>query len=180
MQNVQQVKINDDYHLSPTTEADKESFIRYLNDPEVFRNTLRVPSPYTMSDAESFVNHCREKREKFGRDMEFRIRITKTGEAIGGISLHGIYGPGSHRDEIGYFIGRPFWGKGIMTQTVKTFCNWVFENHPVIRLEAPIYPFNIASQRVVEKAGFVKEGVLKKMYEKNGEYIDGVMYALLK
>src|ERR1700745_1594756 len=90
--NDQMIEINDYFHLSPTKESDKASFVKFLNDKGVYDGTLRIPRPYTMADADFFVKMCEEKRQKFGKEMEFRIRLNETGEAIGGISLHGFNG----------------------------------------------------------------------------------------
>ena len=174
------IKINDNYHLAPTLASDRETFVKYLNDPEIYRNTLRVPKPYTLADADHFVELCAEKKEKFGREMEFRIRLSATGESIGGISLHGMYGADSHRDEIGYALYAPYRNKGIMTAALKTFCAYVFENHPLTRLEATIFNFNNVSAKLLERVGFNLEGKMKNYYVKDGNYIDALLYAYLK
>lgn len=180
MQNAETIKINDNFHLTPAREADKADFVKYLNDPEIYKYTLSIPYPYTEKDADLFIEYCNEKTARFGREMEWRIHDSKSGEAIGGIGLHGKYGKDSHRDEIGYWVARHLWGKGIMTAALKALTQFVFENYNLDRIEAPIYSFNIGSQRAAEKAGFQKEGVLRKAYKKDGKYFDGVLYSLIK
>ena len=85
-----------------------------------------------------------------------------------------------YRDLFGYWLAEPYWGKGIMTEVVKAFTKYCFENENLYRLEATVFQYNSGSMRVLGKAGFEKEGCLKKAYLKNGEFIDGLLYAKIK
>ena len=176
----ERIIIDEDYYLlaGPTT-ADIDNLVFHINDEGVYNGTLKIPFPYTRIDAESYLKFFAQRKQEFGRPMNWQIR-TKDGELIGGVSLHGQYGKDSHKDEIGYWLGRTYWNKGIMTKTLPAFAKFVAIHYGIIRLEATIFDYNASSISVVEKCGFNYEGTLKKAYFKDGKYIDGKLYALVK
>lgn len=173
------IAVDDDIYLSPPTDDDKWAFVKHLNDEEIYNNTLTIPYPYTELDAETFLNNCREKRKQFGRNMYWIIR-RKNGEAIGGISFFMAHGSDSHKQQMGYWLGREYWNHGIMTKVVKKFSDHGFNYLGLARIEAVTFNKNIASQRVLEKSGYVFEGEAKKFYEKKGKFIDAKMFAIVK
>lgn len=176
---MEKLVINDDLYLSAPIDADKPALVQYLNDEDIYRNTLRIPKPYTEKDAEDFLNQCRERRKKYGRNLSWIIR-RNNGEAIGCIGFQLNYGIDSHRDELGYWMAKPYRGHGIMTKAIKRFCDYGFSYIGLIRIEAVVFENNKASERILQKNGFKHEGMMKKVYEKKGHYIDGQMYALVK
>jgi RimJ/RimL family protein N-acetyltransferase len=82
--------------------------------------------------------------------------------------------------ELGYYIGEPYWGKGIMTEAVRQTCEYVFAHSDILRIFAEPFADNIGSCRVLEKVGFRFEGLLRKNAVKNGEVLDMKMYALVR
>jgi ribosomal-protein-alanine N-acetyltransferase len=176
---MEKLVVNDDLYLSPPCDTDKDIFVKYLNDEDIYRTTLTVPYPYTRKDAEDFLNLCKDERKKYGRNLYWLVR-RNNGEAIGGISFKMSYGIDSHRDELGYWMAKPYWGHGIMTKVLKRFCEYGISYLGLVRIEAVVFENNKASELVLEKNGFKYEGLLKKAYEKRGKYIDGRMYALVK
>jgi RimJ/RimL family protein N-acetyltransferase len=84
-----------------------------------------------------------------------------------------------HRAEVGYWVAREEWGRGIASRALSRFCRHGQGELGYYRIEAPIYAFNRASQRVAEKCGFVCEGTLRKAYLKNGVFVDAKLYALV-
>jgi RimJ/RimL family protein N-acetyltransferase len=82
--------------------------------------------------------------------------------------------------ELGYYIGEKYWGNGYMTSAVRQICDYVFDNTDIVRIFAEPFAANIASCRVLEKAGFTCEGVLRDNAFKNGEFLDMKMYARIK
>lgn len=85
-----------------------------------------------------------------------------------------------HKAEIGYCLARKFWGRGIMTQALKKSVKMVLKDFPeIVRLEAIVDVENIGSQRVLEKAGFIKEGLLRKNTFNKGSFIDELIYSFL-
>ena len=82
--------------------------------------------------------------------------------------------------EMGYYIAEEYWGKGIMTKVVKEVCKYIFENTDIIRIFAEPFAYNIASCRVLEKAGFELEGILRNNAIKNNKILDMKMYSIIK
>ena len=173
------INIDNEIYLSAIKADDVTFYAKHLNDPEISATTLRIPYPYTEEDAQKFIELIKLQELTSGRQMHWAIRSSK-GELIGGIGLHGKYSESPHRDEVGYWVARQHWGKGIMTRALQAFCVFLQDEYKLVRIEAPIFDFNTGSCRVVEKCGFVMEGVLRKAYFKNGKYIDGRLYALVK
>ena len=82
--------------------------------------------------------------------------------------------------EIGYWLAKPFWGRGIMTAVVRTLCDYAFAEFGLVKISAHVFANNPASARVLEKCGFVREGLLRRHYHKDGQYFDGLALGLLK
>jgi len=175
-------KINIRKHISLTLlePGDKSNLVHYLNDPVIYRNTLRIPSPYTETDAENWISDARKAYENQGFISNWAIRHAEHG-VIGGIGAFLRTGQEGHLDEIGYWLGEPFRGQGIMTEVVRVLCDWLFESRPaLVRLEAKVHSYNPASARVLEKAGFEREGFARKHTIKNGELIDVILMARIR
>lgn len=135
-----------------------------------------LPYPYTEQDGKEFISAMLSADES----ETFAFAITVDNMVIGSI---GIFRQGNiHRQtaELGYYIAEEYWGKGIMTEAVKQICEYVFANSDIIRIYAEPFAYNIASCRVLEKAGFQYEGTLRNNAVKNGKVIDMKMYSLLK
>lgn len=173
-----EIKVDDRIYLTGLGESDAYWFVEHLAEKEISDNTLMIPYPYKREDALWFLNFSKAKQGQ-GPRLDWAIRNEEE-QLIGMISFHGDHKRGTHRDEVGYWLAKPYWGKGIMTKTLKKFCEMGFNEYGYVRLEAPIFAFNKASQRVAEKCGFQLEGLLKKAYLKNAKYYDGVLYALVK
>lgn len=135
-----------------------------------------LPYPYTVQDGKEFISAMLSADE----NETFAFAITVDNMVIGSI---GIFRQGNiHRQtaELGYYIAEEYWGKGIMTEAVKQICEYVFAKSDIIRIYAEPFAYNIASCRVLEKAGFQYEGTLRNNAVKNGKIIDMKMYSLLK
>ena len=86
-----------------------------------------------------------------------------------------------YKSEIGYWLAKPFWGKGIITDVLRTVCNISFQRFQLKRITATIFIHNVASQKVLEKCNFVLEAsCLRNYYQKDGRLIDAKLYALTK
>jgi [ribosomal protein S5]-alanine N-acetyltransferase len=155
--------------------GDEASLQKHADNPNVSRFLMdRFPSPYTMEDAKWWVNNWAEQNPV----INFAIAIDD--KAAGGIGLE-------PRDDIyyktgllGYWLGEEFWGRSIMTEAVKLVTAYGFEHLDIIRIQAGIISKNRTSMRVLEKAGYAKEGILKNAVIKNGEILDEHVYAILK
>jgi RimJ/RimL family protein N-acetyltransferase len=171
------IAVNERIHLSVIRPSDKGAFVEWLNEKEIFECTLRIPFPYTEDDAERFVGVVAEATARYGHPVQFAIR--EANEAlIGACGFEGlVYG---HRAEIGYWLAKPYWGRGIMTDVVHAMCDFGFAEWNLVRITAHVFDFNVASARVLEKNGFQFEGVLHKQHCKAGRFLDSRLYALTR
>jgi len=154
---------------------DAASLVRYANNRKVVRWLRdRFPSPYTAADAEAFLAAVSRQ------DPRTVFAIATPQEAIGGIGLE--FGSDVHRftAELGYWLGEPFWGRGIMTAAVRRLTDWAFGHLEVHRIYASVFEGNVPSVRVLEKAGFEFEGRLRAGVFKNGRILDQLLYAQVK
>jgi len=105
--------------------------------------------------------------------------IEVDGYAAGGIGV--TLGEGTYikSAEFGYWLGEPYWGRGIMTEAVRLVVPHVMSRFDLIRLESPVFEWNPASMRVLEQCGFVREGVSRASGLKDGQVIDRVIYAFV-
>jgi len=155
--------------------ADKSSLLRLADNRSVWRNlTHRFPHPYTDADADSWLVLLATK----ARRTNWAIEVE--GLAVGGIGMDPGEGVYAKTARFGYWLGEAYWQRGIMTAAVRATAEFIFANSEIVRLEAPVFEWNPPSMRVLEKCGFVREGVLRKSVEKDGQIIDMVMYALLR
>lgn len=158
-------------------ESDAEDIRRAIDNRRVTGN-LRdgIPCPYTLADADAFIRSRLDAKE----NELFAWAITEGDRAIGSI---GISRKGNiHRltAELGYYIAEEHWGKGIATEAVREAVACVFENTDILRVFAEPFARNEASCRVLEKAGFSFEGVLRKNAVKNGEVLDMRLYSIVR
>ncbi len=79
--------------------------------------------------------------------------------------------------ELGYFIGEEYWNKGIATKAIKLITDFGLSKLDFVRIHAGIFEYNISSQRVMEKCGYIKEGIFKKAVFKQGKLWDEIRYA---
>jgi [ribosomal protein S5]-alanine N-acetyltransferase len=162
--------------LRPWTHSDVPALVRYANNRKIWANVRdRFPHPYTRADAEQWTAYASKKSPV----TDFAIEVN--GEAVGGIGLVLREDVERCGAEVGYWLGEPLWGKGIATAAVRALTTYAFGEFPyLVRLYAMTYEDNVASQRVLEKAGFVREGVLRKNAFKDGRYRDQPIYALVR
>ncbi|MBF0410905.1 MAG: GNAT family N-acetyltransferase [Candidatus Riflebacteria bacterium] len=153
--------------------ADGESLTKYANNPKIAGN-LRdgFPYPYTRENALEFISIAMSKTPPT------LLAIANDREVIGGIGL--MVKTDVHRltAELGYWLGEPFWGMGIVPEAVRAIVNYGFESLGLLRISAEPYSSNPASCRVLEKAGFVFEGRQKNNVIKNGKILDSMMFAI--
>jgi RimJ/RimL family protein N-acetyltransferase len=153
---------------------DAESLAKYANNRKVWLN-LRdgFPHPYSMENAINFINRA------INSQPETNFAICVDDKVVGGIgfSLHSDVERISA--EIGYWLGEPFWGKGITTEALKAVTEHAIENHNLLRVYAVPYETNKASFRVLEKAGYQLEGRMRKSAIKDDKVIDQFLYAFV-
>ena len=165
--------------LTEFRDCDKDALVEHLSNREIYRRTLRLPFPYTPSDAEKWFAIVAETKKHLGQPVHWAIRESSHG-VIGGVGLDGLSADQSHRAEIGYWLAQPFWGRGIMTSVVRAICQHAFETLGLEKITAQVFAGNNASARVLEKCGFELEGYLRKHLVKDGEILDVKAYGLLR
>lgn len=146
--------------------ADNPSVSRYLTD--------RFPSPYTLQDAYAWIDLNEARRD----NTNFAIEVG--GGVAGGIG----YSLGAFETRlsatIGYWLGQAFWGRGIATAALKSLTEYAFERHGLRRISSVVMAPNAASARVLEKAGYAREGVMRSAVVKQGEVYDLLLYAMVR
>ncbi len=160
-----------EWHLS-----DSESLALHANNIHIWNNVRDLfPHPYTYNDGVAFISAVIAKPRPA---VDLAIEID--GKAVGGIGIIPQYDVERITAEIGYWLSENHWSKGIMTDAVKQMVQYTFTNFSIQKLYAPVFEYNISSMRVLEKAGFHQEAILKKAAIKNGRVIDLHYFSLIK
>lgn len=162
-------------HLRPWTKSDYGALVRYGNNKAVWRGlTDMFPHPYTHDHAVDWVEVAGKS------EPSIFLAIDLNSEAVGGAGVIARDGMEIHTGQFGYWLGEPYWGKGLATVCARALKRHAFSNLRYMRLEAPVFGWNIASMRVLEKAGFAREGVLRRSVLKDGQLLDQVIYAVIR
>lgn len=160
--------------LRPWQPSDKAALLRNANNRKVWRNlTDAFPHPYTEEDATGWLAHANAP----GRSLHLAIEVD--GQAAGGIGAIAGQGVAQATALLGYWLGEPYWGRGIATAACAAFVAHIRHERRFARLEAAVFEWNPSSMRVLEKAGFQREALLRKSVTKDGQLIDSVLYAWL-
>lgn len=158
--------------LRPLVPDDAPALARHADDREIWLNLRdRFPHPYTEADAVAYIAHVA------GRTPTTSMGIVVDGDAVGVLTLM----PGADVErlnaEVGYWLGRAFWGRGIATDALRVATGHAFSTLGMHRVFAVPYVRNVASHRVLEKAGYVREGTLRRSAIKDGVLLDQHLYA---
>lgn len=167
--------IIDQWKIRSWRTEDETAIVKYANNRNISIN-LRdsFPFPYTLQDARTWL------RKVSKQEPETAFAIANAEEAIGGIGLHMQRDVFRHSAEIGYWLGEPFWGKGIATLTLSAFTSYTFSVFDLHRIYAGVFDGNHSSVRVLEKAGYRFEGRMRDAVIKNGNILDQLIYAILR
>lgn len=161
--------------LRPFTTCDIDSIAKYANNLNI-EKWLRdgFPYPYTLDDAKNFIIPL--------VDMESPniFAISLDGEAIGSIGVFFQENVYNKSAEIGYWLGEPFWGKSIMSSSIRFLTQYLFSQYDLVRLFSEPYSDNIGSRKALEKAGYIYEGTKKMSVYKHGAFHDSCIYAAIK
>ncbi|HQW06577.1 MAG TPA: GNAT family N-acetyltransferase [Flavobacteriales bacterium] len=162
------------FTLREWTMADLPALVEHANDPTVADNlTDAFPHPYTVEHGKAFLARF------MGQDPQLVLAIDVDGAAVGAVGIHPQSDVYRRNAELGYWIAKAFRGKGIMTEAVKQATTRAFDILPDIhRVFARPYGSNTASQRVLEKAGFILEARMHGTFLKNGRVEDELIYAI--
>lgn len=164
-----------DINLRPWSLSDIDSLVKYANNYSIARfMTNTFPHPYTNEHGLRFI--------KMASD-EWPVRlfaIEIEGEAAGSIGIHPQNDIMCKNAELGYWLGEKYHGKGIITKVIPQMIAFGFNTFDINRIYARPFGNNFASQRVLEKCGFMLEARIEKNIFKNGEFHDEMIYAVRK
>jgi RimJ/RimL family protein N-acetyltransferase len=159
--------------LRPWRAEDVDPLVALCDDPEIVRFT-RVPTPYTRDDALMFMAQ-KVAIEERGEAVSLAV-VDADDRLLGSIDVRrGTDG----RASIGYLVGAGARGRGVASRATRLLARWALAEWGVARLEIHVRPDNPASQRVAERAGFTREGVLRSYLELRGRRYDSVVFSLL-
>lgn len=144
----------DGFTLRAWRQGDLDALLVHADDPRVPRGLSdRFPHPYTRADGEAFLA---------GRVVDLDqpvLAVEIDGEACGSVAVRPGRGERAHAAELGYWLGRRYWGQGRMSRVVATYLEWAVPALALQRVEANVLDSNPASARVLEKNGFSEEGL---------------------
>jgi RimJ/RimL family protein N-acetyltransferase len=155
--------------------GDSAALVEHANNRNVWLNLRdRFPHPYTTRDARKFLAAV------IGQRPECSFAIEVDGAAVGGIGFRIQSDVERIGAELGYWIGETYWGRGIATAAVRAVTEHALAAHGLVRVFALPFAHNRASARVLEKAGFALEGVLRSSAIKDGRVLDQLLYARIR
>jgi ribosomal-protein-alanine N-acetyltransferase len=166
--------ILNDVALRRLVPADKTILAALADNRKIFDN-LRdfFPHPYLEENAREFITRCQKEAPPVTFAVEYKGELTGV---VGLVLQSDIYRLSA---EIGYWIGEPYWGKGIATRAVKLITEYAFDKLKLVRIYSGVFHTNKASLRVLEKNGFSLEGVFKKSMIKNEKLLDEIRFGLV-
>jgi ribosomal-protein-alanine N-acetyltransferase len=159
--------------IRPLTYKDEERIQLLAGDAEIASTTLSFPHPYPPGAARSWIE---KKLDTFAKGEEMALAIELEGEYIGSVGF--FLNRRDDAGELGYWIGKPYWGRGFASLAVDAMLRFGFEELNLHRIQAQVMMRNAGSARVLEKALLRFEGLLRGSIKKNGVYEDVRMYAL--
>lgn len=165
------------YVIRPYRKSDAEVATKNLQNRKITKWLSSVPEPYHLRDAKSWIAATiKEHRKKQPGSITWVIE--KEGQMIGAIGVSSIT-PG-HKASVGYWIAEENWGQGVVTEVLKKVSTFVFQEFKLVRLEARVFKGNKGSARVLEKNGFLHEGLVRKGEKKYNRVIDYDLFAKIK
>ena len=163
--------------LRPINKLDAEAFFKYRSD--VITNQYQGWVPKTIDDVQTFISKVAENIDEYDTWFQFAIVLKDTGELIGDIGIH-FLDEENYQAEIGCTLAKSQHGKGIANETLKTTIDYLFGDLNKHRISCSVDPNNVASIKMVERLGFRKEAHFKQSILIDGEWVDDIVYALLK
>ena len=161
------------FTLRPWNINDLDCLVKFANNPNIAKfMTDGFPYPYSVENGKTFIEFAikDDPIHIFAIDIDDR--------AVGGIGIHPQADIHRKNMELGYWLAEPFWGKGVMTKAIIQIVDFGFKTYDIDRIFARPFGTNIASQKVLEKAGFILEAKFERALFKNGEYLDELVYAV--
>jgi [ribosomal protein S5]-alanine N-acetyltransferase len=163
--------------LREVTNEDAHDMLKYLSDYNVMKHMGLEPFQ-TEKDVWDEINWY-NSIFKEGTGIRWGITLKESGVVIGSCGFHNMLSK-HYRAEVGYELSKEYWGNGIASETLQAVVKYGYQHFQLERIEALIEPDNIASQKLVEKVGFKREGLLRHYEFSCGKFDDLYMYSLLK
>ena len=170
--------LHDGFFLSAVQQGDQAAYLEHFKDKETTDRLLKVPFPYRQEDADYWVHFCLDSASRHLRPHHFALR-RGDGFLIGGIGLQLNSVTSLHRAELGFWLAKDYRNRGLTTAAVRGVVRSGFQDFGLNRVEATAATHNLASQRVLEKAGFSREGLLTAYQIKEDVLIDVYMFAII-
>ena len=164
-----------DILLRQLSDDDRDSLANLANNKKIWDNVRDIlPNPYTIKDAETFINITKLEELPLTFAIEFQQQFCGV---TGLVRQSDVY---SKTAEIGYWIGEPFWNKGIATTAVRLLTDYGLHSLDFIRIHTGVFEYNIGSMRVLEKNGYRKDGIFNKSIFKNGQVWDEHRFSITR
>jgi RimJ/RimL family protein N-acetyltransferase len=161
--------------VRPWRASDLASLVRHANNPRIAAQLRDAfPHPYTRQAGADWL------RVAISATPTTKFAIEIAGEAAGGVGFLIGHDVERYSAEIGYWLGEAFWGRGIVTDALRAVTRHAFEAHALNRIFAVPFADNMASRRVLEKAGYTLEGIMRRSAVKAGRVRDQALYAIVR
>lgn len=158
--------------VRPWTPADLDALVQHADNPRVSAQLRDVfPYPYTLDDGRRFLAFVAPQHPPTSMAIEV------DGAAVGGVGVVPASGNERRTAEIGYWLGETYWGRGIAVEALTLMTTYAIETFALARVQALPAAANRRSCRVLEKAGYLLEGTMRKSFLKHGELHDQRLYA---
>jgi RimJ/RimL family protein N-acetyltransferase len=155
---------------------DKPALLRHANNRNLWRNLRdRFPHPYLEADADAWLARVASEPRPEGL-----YAIDVAGNAVGSVGIERHTDVQRCSAEVGYWLAEAHWGRGIATEAVRAVTAAALAEPDLWRLEAGVFAWNTASMRVLQKAGYMREGIRVRGVIKDGVAIDQVVYAITR
>ena len=163
--------------LRPMEDRDAKSMAALLSEWEVVKQASTVPHPYDERSALTWIARVR-RRHLAGRQFAFAITRPGSDELIGSVALTVLPEPGGHIGEVGYWLGRPFWGQGYGSEAVEALTDFGLNALSLSRIEAVVFKDNKSSCRVLDRCGYRLERTEVRQYPDRGGRRKILLYSI--
>jgi RimJ/RimL family protein N-acetyltransferase len=164
-----------DLQVRSWRKSDLDSMVRHANNPKIAANLRdQFPHPYVRRDGIEYLDFVRDQRPERSFALQYE------GEVIGGLGFQLGLDISRVSAEMGYWLGESFWGRGLASRAARAASDWAFDEYKLTRVFALVFSHNLASMRVLEKAGFQREGRMRRSAVKNGIVLDQWLYAKVR
>jgi ribosomal-protein-alanine N-acetyltransferase len=161
--------------LRKLKEADADDIFALRSDEKVLQHT-GIPKPATVDDAAAYIQKILNL-EHNSEAVQWGITLNSDNKIIGTICFWNVVKE-NHHAEIGYILRSDFHNKGIMQEAMEPVIDYGFDTMKLHTIEAQISPENTASIKLVERSGFVQTDYFKEKYEKDGQFVDSMIFGL--